>query len=173
MFIQKLYNFFSHKLFWLVPALTGTTMMAVALFYQYVLGDDPCQVCIHIRIWVIAFTLLSIIMLALPSKKLTSIIGNLVLVGMGGGLLERSLYLLKVEKGLGDSSCSFFLNFPDWIALDKWIPAIFEVRNLCTISPELIWGITMTDGLILISTLLIGYALAALALMLFYKPSQA
>lgn len=168
--MQKLYTLVNHKLYWLFLTVTGITMLSVALYYQHALGDDPCEVCIHIRIWVVAFTLLSILMLVLPSKKVISVIGYVFNAAAGLGLLERSLYLLKVENGYGDSSCSFYLDFPNWFALDKWFPEIFEVRNLCSLSPELIWGITMTDGLIFISTVLIICPLAALTVILFYKP---
>ena len=173
MFIQKLYSLVSTKLYWIILSIIGAAMLCVALYYQHALGDEPCEVCIHIRIWVSAFTLLSILMLILPSKKTISIIGHLFNLVMVTGLLERCLYISRVEKGLVTDICSFYLNFPNWFALDKWFPAIFEVRNLCSFSPELILGITMTDGLIVIATVLTICSLAALSLMLLYKPLKA
>lgn len=172
MTMQRIYALVSSKLYWFFLWVTGVTMLGVALYYQHVLGDEPCEVCIHIRIWVAAFTLLSTLMLMLPSKKIVSIIGHLLNTVMITGLLERCLYLLKVENGQADSSCNFYLDFPNWFALDKWFPEIFEVRNLCSFSPELLLGITMTDGLIFISTLLTIVSLTALTLVLFYKPSE-
>jgi hypothetical protein len=44
---------------------------------------------------------------------------------------------------------------------------------LCSFSPELILGITMTDGLIFIATVLTICSLTALSLMLLYKPLKA
>ena len=130
-------------------------MEAVALYYQYVLGDDPCQICIHIRIWVAAFTLLAVLMCLLPRHKIINLVAQgLALVCMIG-LFERSKYLFDMENGRGDGSCEFFLGFPDWIALDQWVPFLFEVRNLCTFSPELMWGVTMTEGLLGASVALI------------------
>lgn len=170
--MQKLYCLVSRKLYWAFFAVTGAAMLFVALYYQHALGDDPCEVCIHARIWVTGFTLLAILMLALPSRKLILVIGNLTNTAMAVGLLERSLYLRKVEKGFGDSSCSFYLNFPEWFALDKWIPEIYEVRNLCSYSPELMWGITMTEGLICIATALIVCSISALVSTIFYGPQK-
>lgn len=170
MIMQKLYTLISNKFYWIFLLVTGVTMLCVALYYQHVLGDEPCEVCIHIRIWVVAFTMLSILMLVLPSKKFISIIGHLFTTVMLIGFLERCLYISKVEKGLVNDICSFYLDFPNWFALDKWFPEIFEVRNLCSFSPELILGITMTEGLIFIATALTICSLVALSLILFYKP---
>lgn len=148
-------------------------MLAVALYYQHALGDAPCEVCIHIRIWVSGFTVLSALMLALPSKKVISIIGNMINMVLAVGLLERSLYLLKVEQGKGDGSCGLYLDFPNWFALDKWLPDVYEVRNVCSYSPELLWGVTMTEGLISIAALLLIGSVAALSILLFYRPVKA
>ena len=166
--MQKLHDLVSHKIYWLLLASAGFSMLGVALFYQYVLGDEPCEVCVHVRIWVSGITLLSLLMLAIPLNKATTVVGNLITAGMATGLLERSIYLYRVENGDANSACSFYLNFPDWFALDKWLPAVFEVRNLCSFSPELIWGITMTHGLIFTGIALIICSLLAATLVVFW-----
>jgi disulfide bond formation protein DsbB len=43
------------------------------------------------------------------------------------------------------------LGFPDWIALDKWLPSVFEPWEPCGYTPELLFGITMAEGLIVVS----------------------
>ena len=159
----------SSKTYWLLLAIFGLAMEAVALYYQYVLGDEPCQVCIHIRIWIAAFILLSMVMLLLPRHKFIAIAGHLINIGVMAGLWERCLFLLQVENGNANSSCNFYLGFPDWFALDKWMPALFEVRNLCSFTPELLFGITMAQGLIAIASLLSVLAIAALIITLLQK----
>lgn len=168
--MQKIYSVVSRKLVWFVICALGVTMLAVALYYQHARGDAPCEVCIHIRIWVTGFTLLSFFMLLLPPKKVLSVIGYVLNAVMAAGLLERSLYLLKVEQGKGDASCGLYLDFPNWFALDKWLPDVYEVRNVCSYSPELLWGVTMTEGLISIAALLLIGSAAALSMLLLYKP---
>ena len=154
--------FLTGRLYWLIIALLAVCMEAIALYYQYELGDEPCQVCIHIRIWVAAFLILSVAMLALPKRKIINSLGHLLNTVFMAGLWERCLFLLQVENGNANSSCNFQLGFPDWFALDKWMPALFEVRNLCSFTPELVFGITMAQGLMALASLLIMVSSAAL-----------
>ncbi|NIB38720.1 disulfide bond formation protein B [Pseudomaricurvus alkylphenolicus] len=162
--MQAIRTIFTTKWYWLGSALLGFSMLAVALFYQYSVGDEPCQVCIHVRIWVAAFTLLSLVMCILPRRPFSQFMGQLLLVFSAAGMWERSWYLYKLENGIGDGSCEFYLGFPGWFALDKWFPFIFEVRNLCSYTPELLLGITMAEGLVAIASALIAVALWGLYL---------
>jgi protein dithiol:quinone oxidoreductase len=150
------------KWYWLLLALTGIVMEGVALYYQYGLGDEPCQICIHIRIWVAAFTLLAVLMCVLPRSRLLNIGGHLLGLGIMAGLWERCRYLLDVENGLGDASCEFFLGFPDWFALDRWLPALFEVRNLCGPTPLMPGGISMAQYLMASAWILLLLSAVAL-----------
>ena len=43
---------------------------------------------------------------------------------------------------------------PDWFAIDQWFPSLFEVRNLCSFTPEIPFGLSMAEGLLLIAGLL-------------------
>lgn len=149
------------KWYWLFIGVLGFTSLGVALFYQYALGDEPCQVCIHIRIWVIAFGLLGLLMALVPDHKWSNLGGHALAVGCMSGFYERSKYLFDVEKGRGDGSCEFFLGFPDWFALDKWLPAVFEVRNLCGLSPKMPWGLTMAESLWVMAVALLALSIIA------------
>lgn len=150
------------KWYWSLLSLLGFAMLGVALYYQYALGDEPCQVCIHIRIWTVAFTLLALLMAVLPGSRWLNVGGHGLAVGCMVGFYERSKYLYDVEKGFGDGSCEFFLGFPDWFALDRWLPFIFEVRNLCGLSPKMLWGLTMVESLLVMSIALLAVSAVAL-----------
>ena len=128
-------------------ALFGITLLGVALYYQYALGDEPCQVCIQARLWVVAFTLIGFIMLVTPQISLLRALGNLGVLVAGAGLFERARYLYRLENGIGDGSCQFQLGMPDWFAVDRWIPWLFEVRNLCSFTPEMLFGLSMAETL--------------------------
>ena len=134
--------------YWLGLALFGIALLGVALYYQYALGDEPCQVCIHARLWVVASTLVAFIMLITPQIPLLRALGNLGMLIAGVGLFERAHYLYRLENGIGDGSCQFQLGMPDWFAVDRWIPWLFEVRNLCSFSPEMLFGLSMAEALI-------------------------
>jgi disulfide bond formation protein DsbB len=128
-------------------ATLGLAMLAVALYYQYALGDEPCQVCIHARLWVVAITLSALFMLFMPQTSLLRVLGNLGILVAGVGLFERARYLYRLENGIGDGSCQFQLGMPDWFAVDRWMPWLFEVRNLCSFTPEMLFGLSMAETL--------------------------
>jgi disulfide bond formation protein DsbB len=125
----------------------GIALLGVALYYQYALGDEPCQVCIHARLWVVAATMIAFIMLVAPQTPLLCIVGNLGVLIAGAGLFERARYLYRLENGIGDGSCQFQLGMPDWFAVDRWMPWLFEVRNLCSFTPEMLFGLSMAETL--------------------------
>ena len=139
---------------WWAMLILGGGMFAAALYWQYALGEDPCQVCIHARLWVVAIALISAIMLLLPDNTGTGSIGLILLLVSSIGLGERSYYLYEIENFRGDGSCQFTLGMPDWFAVDRWFPALFEVRNICSYTPEIAFGISMAEALLGISILI-------------------
>ena len=127
--------------------MAGVALLAVALYYQYVLGDEPCQVCIHARLWVAALTLIALLMIAAPQNAALRIAANAGVLAASIGLTERARYLYRLENGIGDGSCEFQLGMPDWFAVDRWMPWLFEVRNLCSFTPEMLFGLSMAETL--------------------------
>ncbi len=131
--------------------------MAVALYYQHYIGEEPCQVCVHVRLWMVGLIFLALVNLVTPKRRLLRVAGYAAAAGFGYGLGERSWYLYQLENGYGDGSCEFQLGMPDWFAVDRWIPGLFEVRNLCSYTPEIFFGISMAETLLfLASTICLG-----------------
>lgn len=145
--MSSLANLLQSRWYWAVVSALGFMLLAVALYYQYALGDEPCQVCIHARLWVVAFILIGLIMLIAPQITLLRFLGNLGVIIAGAGLFERARYLYRLENGIGDGSCQFQLGMPDWFAVDRWMPWLFEVRNLCSFTPEMLLGLSMAETL--------------------------
>jgi disulfide bond formation protein DsbB len=87
------------------------------------------------------------------------VVGNLAVLTAGAGLFERARYLYRLENGIGDGSCQFQLGMPDWFAVDRWMPWLFEVRNLCSFTPEMLFGVSMAESL---AASAIGVSLLAL-----------
>lgn len=145
--MSSLTNLLQARWYWAVVAALGCMLLAVALYYQYALGDEPCQVCIHARLWVVAFTLIALIVLVMPQSSPVRVAGNVGVIIAGAGLFERARYLYRLENGIGDGSCQFQLGMPDWFAVDRWMPWLFEVRNLCSFTPEMLLGLSMAETL--------------------------
>ena len=146
---------------WWAMLILGSGMFAAALYWQYALGEDPCQVCIHARLWVVAIALIGALMLVLPSNRGTGFGGLVLLLVSSMGLGERSYYLYEIENFRGDGSCQFTLGMPDWFAVDRWFPALFEVRNICSYTPEIAFGISMAEALVVISVLIAAISASA------------
>ena len=139
------------SLYWLALVLIGLSFEAVALFYQYVLEEMPCVMCIQVRLWVMALIMVALLVLVLRRLRFMPVAGHLLTVVIAAGLLERSYQLLGTERGFVFGECGFDLGLPDWFTPDVWFPALFEVQTTCGYTPELLFGITMAEALIVIS----------------------
>jgi len=136
--------------YWLAILVTGLSLDAVALYYQYGLDYYPCVLCIHVRIWVLGFVLVALLALFVRSFRYLRTLMHGLTVVLSLGLLERAWMLLGIERGSVEGSCSFESGLPDWFALDQWFPALFKVWEACGYTPELLFGVTMAESLVLL-----------------------
>ena len=139
------------KIIWWAVFILGSGLLAAALYWQYVIGDDPCQVCIQARLWAVAMGLVGAVVLLLPDDFLTRFTGLVLTFITSAGMGERAYYLYEIENFRGDGSCEFTLGMPSWFAVDQWFPALFEVRNICSYTPEIAFGISMAEALMAIA----------------------
>lgn len=130
-------------------------MEATALFYQHVLDYGPCVLCIQTRIWVLAIILFALIGLGLRGRYWPGAITHLIMTGLFVGLLERSWLLFGTERGIVFADCSFDLGLPSWLALEDWLPSMFMIHEACGYTPELLFGITMAEALLVLSSVLV------------------
>ncbi len=147
--------------YWTALIVLGLSMEATALFYQYVLDYYPCVLCIHVRIWVMCLVLIALVALPLRKNRFLRATMHALTVVVMAGLLDRSWWLLGTERGFLEGSCDFDLGLPAWLALDSWLPAVFQVQEACGYTPVLLFGVTMAEALLVMSSLLL---LATIAL---------
>lgn len=144
----------THHYYWLGLFALGVVLEATALLYQYVGNFEPCILCIHIRLWVILFSVIALCAHFLRhSIYVTALAHGLVGLTMIG-MFKTAWQLLQTERGNILGSCSYFLDMPEWFAIDQWFPAVFEVRASCASSPELLFGITMAESLTVFSAVM-------------------
>lgn len=160
--IQILHQLIQGKLFWMGLILLGLALEGVAYFYQYVLEEPPCILCIHFRLLVVLMIVIAIIGLLLSSSKIGRIITSASLLLVFGGMAERSYQLLGTERGFIMGECAAMLNFPDWIAVDKWFPAFFAPLTSCGYTPKLFFDITMAEALMVFSVVMTLLAIGML-----------
>ncbi len=82
-------------------------------------------------------------------------VANLFIVFIAVGITERSYQLLGTERGFIFSDCGFDLGLPAWFPIDEWLPWLYRVETLCGYTPEIFFGITMAEMLIVMSGLLL------------------
>lgn len=142
------------RLYWGGLVLLGLALEAAALYYQYVLDEWPCVVCIQIRIWIFGFVIAGIAALfCVQSRAAMRVLHGLTLIAMIG-FLERSYQVLAIERGWVFGDCDMDLGLPAWFALDAWFPAIFEVQTSCGYTPLVLFQISMAEILLVVSALL-------------------
>ncbi len=144
----------SQKLYWIFLLVLGLSLESSSLFYQYVLGEWPCVLCIHIRIWVLGFIVVAILALLIGGNRWSMRGLHLINTGMMAGFVERSWQTLAVERGWVFGDCDMESGLPPWFALDKWFPALFEVQTACGYTPIILFDITMAEMLLAISSVL-------------------
>ncbi len=152
---DRLYRLATSPFYWLGLVVVALAMEATALFYQYRLDYYPCLLCIHVRVWLLGLIAAGVPgYLARRRRPLLVLLQSFVTL-VGAGLLERSLKLLGTERGTLEGSCVMESGLPPWFALDKWFPSMFQVMEPCGYTPELLFGVTMAEALVVFSVLLL------------------
>jgi len=159
MTIMDLQRLLKTKLLWFSLIVLGFSLEGVALYYQYVLQELPCVVCIQFRLLVVGLIVLSTIGLFLRNSKAGRWFVMLLLLLLFIGMIDRSYQLLGTERAFFIGSCEIGLGFPDWLAIDKWIPWLFGVKTTCGYTPIIAFGVTMAEALMAMSVLLTLMAL--------------
>lgn len=145
--------------YWLMLVLLGMAFESVALFYQHILDELPCVLCIHVRLLMLALILVSLAAVFIRRFQWLNATAHLLTVLVAALLLERSYQLLGTERGFTFSDCGMDLGLPSWLALDSWFPAVFQVQTSCGYTPELLFGISMAEALIVFSPLFVLFTL--------------
>jgi disulfide bond formation protein DsbB len=159
--LVSLRRFYRHPFYWLAIILTGLGMESVALYYQYGLDYGPCILCTHIRAWTLAIVLVAAIGLVGRLRRAFNALSHLVMLGLGSGLLYSSWQTLGIERGFIEGSCDFDAGYPSWLPLNEWWPAVFEPWELCGYTPDLLFGVTMAEALVVVAVLaIINFVLA-------------
>ena len=147
---------------WLAVIAICVGLVAWAVYHQEALLQYPCEMCIYTRVWLVAMALAALPGLALrktvwPRRALIAV--ELIL---SIGLARVVWQLLGLEYGFGGAGvCSMFPNFPSWAPLDQWFPLLFQVQGPCSATPEVMLGLSMADGLAVVTVcFLAAFALA-------------
>lgn len=160
--IRMLYQLMQYRLFWVALILIGFALEGIAYYYQYILEEPPCILCIHFRLLVVLMIVFSFLGLSLKSSKVGTTLVSVALLLVFGGMAERSYQLLGTERGFIMGECAATLNFPNWIAVDQWFPSFFAPWTSCGYTPKLFFDITMAEALMAFSVVMTLLAIGML-----------
>ena len=163
---QFLIDLSLQRRYWLALVMLGVLLESAALYSQYLQGEWPCVLCIHIRIWIIAFIILAVVALLVESNRRLTPVFHLINTAIMVGFVERSWQTLAVERGWVFGDCDMESGLPPWFALDQWLPEIFEVQTACGYTPLVVFNITMAELLLVFSSSLLGVSLVLLTVSL-------
>lgn len=151
---------------WLLLVISVLLVEAIALYFQYGMNLQPCIKCVYIRAafaGVLVAGLIGVIAAPLMLIRLIAFFGWIAAAGWG---LYHAIDLINTEQILasgGFSSCALFADFPSWLALDKWLPSVFEVTGSCGAVEWELAGLSMAYWT---AILLISYLSVALLLLI-------
>lgn len=159
-------------IYWLALLTFGLAMIVIALIYQYVLNTPPCVHCIYVRLWVCLMIILAFCGWLLRTRPFGNVLIHLMIAGVMAGILDEAWKLLGTERGFYIASCTFNLGFPSWFAPDKWLPSVFEVQASCGYTPKLLFGITMSEFLLVMSGFMLLLSVVLAVMTFIFKPKK-
>ena len=167
--VKQLKNISLSRWYWVAYIFGGTFLIAAALYYQYFRDELPCVMCIQVRLWLSLLIIVSLVGLLARSNKVINILTQLSIVFIAAWLIERSYKLLGTERGFWQGHCGMNVGLPSWFAIEEWLPWIFRVETSCSYTPEILFGITMAETLMVLSVALL---VVSICVLLLYVVSQ-
>jgi len=141
--------------YWLFYIVAGVSLLVAALYFQFVNEELPCLMCIQVRLLITLLVIVSFAGLFLRGNRVMNSVAHLSVVFIAVGLTERSYQLLGTERGFVFGDCGFDLGLPAWFAVEEWLPWLYRVETSCGYTPEIIFGTTIAEVLMVTSALLL------------------
>jgi len=149
---------------WILLAVTALVLELTALFFQYGLLLEPCVLCIYERTAVIGIFLAGIVGSIAPGLALMRWLGLLLWAASAGWGLQLAMKHTGIQLYPSpENTCDYMANFPTWLQLDVWFPAIFEPTGFCDEIQWQFFGYTMPQTMMAIYVV---YLIALLAVIL-------
>ncbi len=158
--IKQLNNLGRNWYYWLFYIVLGVSLLAAALYSQFVHEELPCIACIQVRLLISLLIIVAMAGLWLRNNTVLRAVFQLSVVLIIVALAERSYLLLGTERGFIFSDCGFNLGLPSWFAIEQWLPWLYQVETSCGYTPEVIFGITMAESLMALSVVLLILSLS-------------
>lgn len=148
-------NLSQNRLYWLFYFFSAFLALAVALYHQHVLDEQPCVLCIQVRLLMSLLVIISVFGFYSVRSRFFNSIANMLTIATALSLSERSYQLLGTERGFVFGDCGFDPGLPAWFAIQEWLPSVYRVETSCGYTPEIGFGITMAEALMVGSVIFV------------------
>ena len=149
---QTIHNWQNNRLTWVIMLCTTLFLEGCALFFQYVMELEPCEMCVYQRLAVMLLSVTSLWMLIAPANPFVRLTGY-------GLWIVSGLYGLKTamaQTGAYDTfgtpvqSCNFLPTFPFGVPLHDWLPAWFMPTGFCGADKWAFLGMNMAEWMVIV-----------------------
>ncbi|HEY0211318.1 disulfide bond formation protein DsbB [Sodalis ligni] len=143
---------------WILMVLTALALELVALYFQHVMLLKPCVLCIYQRVALYGVMGAGIIGAIAPATPLRY---GALIIWLYSAWEGLKLAMKHTDIQLNPSpfvTCDFFVSFPSWLPLDKWLPSIFSATGDCAVRQWHFMSLEMPQWMIVIfgAYLLVG-----------------
>ncbi|AIX73593.1 MAG: disulfide bond formation protein DsbB [Mixta calida] len=156
---------------WLLMALTAFALEMVALWFQHVMMLKPCVMCIYERCALFGVMGAGLAGAVAPKTPLRYAALAIWIYSAWEGLRLSYRHTMIQLHPNPFVTCDFAARFPDWLPLDKWLPAVFVATGDCS---ERVWSfltLSMPQWLMVIFA---AYLIVALLVLIVqpFKPKR-
>jgi len=153
--LKRLEDLHKARWYWFLYITASLCLLAIALYFQYIREQPPCLMCIQARLLFTLLIIIAVTGLLTRNHPVVNALANVSTVLVALSLTERAYQLLGTERGFVFSDCGFDLGLPSWLAVDVWLPWLYRVETTCGYTPEIVFGITIAEALMVFSILLL------------------
>ena len=127
-----LLRFSRSRMAWAILTLGATLLLAIALFFQYALDLSPCVMCVYQRAALVGVILAGLLGWLSPRCPVLSNLALLAwLAAAIKGLLLAKEHIHYQFNPSPFAKCTTVAEFPRYLALDRWLPAVFHPSGDC------------------------------------------
>ena len=131
-FAARMCTWTETKIPWIILSMSAFSLLCSALVFQHVFGHEPCIKCIYQRTAVVGL-LLAALLPVLANHTITRLLGYIgwiVAAGWGLWIAQEHVDIIFAANPFF-AICEFVPNFPDFMPLHQWLPAIFAAPGSC------------------------------------------
>ncbi|MGL9769323.1 MAG: disulfide bond formation protein DsbB [Sodalis sp. (in: enterobacteria)] len=148
--IRSLNRYSKYRATWLLLALTAFTLELVALYFQYMMLIKPCILCIYQRCALYGIIAAGLVGAIAPATQLRFVGLGIWLYSAWKGL-QLAIKHTNIQLYPSPSiTCDFFVIFPTWLPLDKWLPSVLSANSDCVVRQWNFLSLEMPQWMIVI-----------------------